>query len=99
MLHGTAGVVDRLFYDVISLITKSDLPIRLPVKRQRNSPEASATLQGLRPDFMLLIGNALLLKGEDKVSYADMDDAKGELASKMADWSAAYHGKVSAVHL
>ena len=67
---------------------------RLGMRRKRNCAEDSATVKGKRPDFFLLSSRALLFKGEDKTSEAELEKALEELSTKLKDWGAAVHGKV-----
>ena len=64
------------------------------MRRKRNCAEDSATVKGKRPDFLLLSSRALLFKGEDKTSEAELEKALEELSTKLKDWGAAVHGKV-----
>eukprot|EP00878_Enallax_costatus_P042413 GHUV01049769.1.p1 GENE.GHUV01049769.1~~GHUV01049769.1.p1 ORF type:complete len:133 (+),score=1.24 GHUV01049769.1:337-735(+) len=96
-LYGIAGLVDRLFYDVIHLLTqRRGMPIGVRIERQRNTHEDPVEVQSLRPDFMLVAGDAMLFKGEERASDSSMYKAQNDLAQKMADWSDAYYDKVSA---
>ena len=61
---------------------------------QRNCAEDSARVKGKRPDFFLLSSRALLFKGEDKTSEAELEKALEELSTKLKEWGAAVHGKV-----
>jgi hypothetical protein len=64
------------------------------MRRKRNSTEDSLTSKSLRPDFLLLVLDSLLFKGEDKTNTKDLRVAVDELQSKLAGWSVAYHDKV-----
>ena len=67
---------------------------KLGMRRKRNCAEDSATVKGKRPDFFLLSSRALLFKGEDKTSEAELEKALEELSTKLKEWGAAVHGKV-----
>ena len=55
----------------------------------RNAVDPSGTTDaGLRPDYWLLVRDALLLKAEHKRTLAELGVAKGELVSKMNGWNA-----------
>ena len=64
---------------------------KLGMRRKRNCAEDSATVKGKRPDFFLLSSRALLFKGEDKTSEADLQQALEEVSTKLKDWGAAVH--------
>lgn len=51
-------------------------------------------MKGKRPDFFLFSSRALLFKGEDKTSEAELEKALEELSTKLKEWGAAVHGKV-----
>ena len=68
--------------------------LKLGMRRKRNCAEDSATVKGKRPDFFLLSSRALLFKGEDKTSEAELEKAVEELSTKLKEWGAAVHGKV-----
>ena len=67
---------------------------KLGMRRKRNCAEDSATIKGKRPDFFLLSSRALLFKGEDKTSEAELEKALEDLSTKLKEWGAAVHGKV-----
>ena len=67
---------------------------KLGMRRKRNCAEDSATVKGKRPDFFLLSSRALLFKGEDKTSEAELEKALEDLSTKLKEWGAAVHGKV-----
>ena len=67
---------------------------KLGMRRKRNCAEDSALVKGKRPDFFLLSSRALLFKGEDKTSEAELEKALEELSTKLKEWGAAVHGKV-----
>ena len=67
---------------------------KLGMRRKRNCAEDSATVKGKRPDFFLLSSRALLFKGEDKTSEAELEKALEELSTKLKEWGAAVRGKV-----
>lgn len=47
----------------------------------------------LRPDFLLWVGSALLLKGEEKASATELKDAEAELLGKMTStWDSKVYG-------
>lgn len=89
-----AAFLDNMTYTFIQLAS-SALENTSTITRQRNLGEASATLQSLRPDFMLHVGAALLFKGEEKAQAKDLTAAIYGLIEKMKGWSAVYHGLVS----
>ncbi|DBA92164.1 TPA: hypothetical protein ACH3X1_015882 [Trebouxia sp. C0004] len=62
--------------------------------RKRHRADESATLKLKRPDLCITTSRALLFKGEDKTSDADLRKAIEELSTKMSNWGANFHGKV-----
>ena len=89
-----AGFVDMLLWHIWRCMDMYDQGPKLGMRRKRNCAEDSATVKGKRPDFFLLSSRALLFKGEDKTSEADLQQALEELSTKLKDWGAAVHGKV-----
>ncbi|DBB03119.1 TPA: hypothetical protein ACH3X1_013350 [Trebouxia sp. C0004] len=89
-----AGVVDMLLWHIWRCIDMYDQGPKLGMRRKRNCAEDSATVKGKRPDFFLLSSRALLFKGEDKTSEAELEKALEELSTKLKEWGAAVHGKV-----
>ncbi|KAL3132969.1 hypothetical protein ABBQ38_006880 [Trebouxia sp. C0009 RCD-2024] len=89
-----AGFVDMLLWHIWRCIDMYDQGPKLGMRRKRNCAADSATLKGKRPDFFLLSSRALLFKGEDKTSEAELGKALEELSTKLKDWGAAVHGKV-----
>ena len=67
---------------------------KLGMRCKRNCAEDSATVKGKRPDFFLLSSRALLFKGEDKTSEAELEKALEKLSIKLKEWGAAVHGNV-----
>ena len=67
---------------------------KLGMRRKRNCAEDSASVKGKRPDFSLLSSRALLFKGEDTTSEAELEKALEELSTKLKQWGAVVHGKV-----
>ena len=67
---------------------------KLGMRRKRNCAEDSAAVKGKRPDFFFLSSRALLFKGQDKTSEAELEKALEELSTKLKEWGAAVHGKV-----
>ena len=67
---------------------------KLGMRRKKNYADNSAAGKGKRPDFFLLSSRALLSKGKDMTSEADLQQALIELGTKLPDWGAAAHGKV-----
>ena len=47
-----------------------------------------------RPDLFLLVGDALLFKGEDQTDEGNLNQAVAELQQKMRRWSQSYHRKI-----
>ena len=90
----TAGFVDMLLWHIWRCIDMYDQGPKLGMRRKRNCAEDSATVKGKRPDFFLLSSRALLFKGEDKTSEAELEKALEELSTKLKEWGAAVHGKV-----
>jgi len=66
------GLIDDVF---ASMAFAFDLPI----SRKRNRIEDSVTQTRLRPDFMLLVREALLFKMEDKSMFGSFADAADDL--------------------
>ncbi|DBA70575.1 TPA: hypothetical protein ACH3X2_011965 [Trebouxia sp. C0005] len=64
------------------------------MRRKKNYADNSAAGKGKRPDFFLLSSRALLSKGKDMTSEADLQQALIELGTKLPDWGAAAHGKM-----
>lgn len=66
----------------------------LAMTANRNSADPSGTTdERKRPDYLLWVRGALLLKAEHKRLLTEFDEAKAELASKMGGWNAvAMHG-------
>ncbi|KAL0044970.1 hypothetical protein WJX82_003660 [Trebouxia sp. C0006] len=89
-----AGIVDMLLWHIWRCIDMYDQGPKLGMRRKRNCAEDSATVKGKRPDFFLLSSRALLFKGEDKTSEAELEKALEELSTKLKEWGAAVHGKV-----
>jgi len=83
--------VDATFIEFMELTLQA---LNVGVTCMRNSAEVSITRKRLRPDCMLLAGDTLMFKGEDKVGPQAEFVALRELQSKMSKWSANYHGKV-----
>lgn len=86
-----AGRVDELFGRVMSLMGAYVGPA---IQRNRNRTEPSVTKDRARPDFMVLMQDTLLLKGEDKPQGGRLGEAREDLMAKVKTWSASYHGKV-----
>lgn len=82
------GRVDELFGRFLSLMGRF---CGTAITRKRNRTERSLSTPRTRPDFMALLNNTLLLKGEEG---AELDAAKQELLDKVKSWSARYHGTV-----
>jgi hypothetical protein len=87
----TAGHLHCVMHSCYELFHQA-LGISLSVKR--NCTEDSITSTFKRPDFLLLVGNTMMMKGEEKTDAKHLSAAVGELGSKMKEWSHAYHGKV-----
>eukprot|EP00198_Chlamydomonas_reinhardtii_P001737 XP_001691073.1 predicted protein [Chlamydomonas reinhardtii] len=87
-----AGRVDELFGRVLSLMAR--YMGGGPLKRKRNCTEQSLTAHLKRPNFMVLLRNALLFKGEDKPASGTLGSAKEDLLTKVQGWSSAYHGQI-----
>ncbi|DBA69773.1 TPA: hypothetical protein ACH3X2_012495 [Trebouxia sp. C0005] len=83
-----------LLWHIWRCIDMYDPGPKLGMRRKRNCAEDSATVKGKRPDFLLLSSRALLFKGEDKTSEAELEKAIEELSDKLKEWGAAVHGKV-----
>lgn len=64
------------------------------ISRKRNRADGSPTLEGKRPDLCITSSRALMFKGQDKTSEAEMLTSVHELGTKMPNWGAAFHGKV-----
>ena len=73
---------------------KFDMDHPFTLSRKRNRADESATLKFKRPDLCITTSGALLFKGEDKTSEADLRKAIEELGTKMSNWGASFHGKV-----
>jgi len=73
---------------------KFDMDRPFTLSRKRNRADESATLKLKRPDLCITTSRALLFKGEDKTSDADLRKAIEELGTKMSNWGANFHGKV-----
>lgn len=55
-------------------------------------PHTAGKLQ--RPDYLLWVNNALLLKGEEKATARELPEALTELTSKMTStWDSQVYGK------
>jgi hypothetical protein len=87
------GRMDELFGRILSIMGRF---MGTAITRKRNRTEQSLTTSRARPDFIVLLANTLLLKGEDKPEGGDMDEAKKDLVDKVKGWSARYHGTVGA---
>ena len=81
------GLIEEVFAEMA-------FAYELPISRKRNRAEESMTLSKLRPDFMLLVKEALLFKMEDKSMSGSFAAAAGDLLNKMKKWSDSYHGKI-----
>ena len=73
---------------------KFDMDRPFTLSRKRNRADESATLKLKRPDLCITTSRALLFKGEEKTSDVDLQKAIEELATKMSNWGANFHGKV-----
>ncbi|KAL0018008.1 hypothetical protein WJX77_012738, partial [Trebouxia sp. C0004] len=89
-----AGQVDTLLYRIWQCMCKFDMDRPFTLTRKRNRADESATLKLKRPDLCITTSRALLFKGEDKTSDADLRKAIEELGTKMSNWGANFHGKV-----
>lgn len=87
-----AGYVDQLLWQLFVLVGRV-LDTAAP-SRKRNRTEPTLTSEKLKPDFLLIFQQILMMKGEDKTDDADMNVAKRELRDKLKRWSARYHGQV-----
>ncbi|DBA92959.1 TPA: hypothetical protein ACH3X2_003307 [Trebouxia sp. C0005] len=94
-----AGFVDMLLWHIWRCIDMYDQGPKLGMRRKRNCAEDSAAVKGKRPDFFLLSSTALLFKGEDKTSEAELEKAMEELSNKLKQWGAAVQGKVLQLNL
>ena len=70
------GNMDGLIDDVFASMA---FAFDLPISRKRNRIEDSVTQTRLRPDFMLLVREALLFKMEDKSMSGSFTDAADDL--------------------
>ena len=86
--------MDAIIYDTMQLLAGHTEGVRM--KRYRNQCEPSLTQGSLRPDFRMLAAGTMLFKGEEKTQDSELEAARMDLLSKMANWDQAYHGTVSA---
>ena len=89
-----AGQVDTLLYQIWKCMSKFDMDHPFTLSRKRSRADESATLKLKRPDLCITTSRALLFKGEDKTSDADLRKAIEELGTKMSNWGANFRGKV-----
>ncbi|KAL3147116.1 hypothetical protein ABBQ38_015071 [Trebouxia sp. C0009 RCD-2024] len=89
-----AGQVDTLLYRIWQCMCKFDMDRPFTLSRKRHRADESATLKRKRPDLCVITSRAMLFKGEEKTSHADLRTAIEELGTKMSNWGANFHGKV-----
>ena len=67
--------------------------VDLEFRRDSTDKHRTASISNnTRPDFLCWMGGALILRGEEKRSPEQLDQAFEELGNKMGDWSKLFYG-------
>ncbi|CAG8456719.1 1620_t:CDS:2 [Paraglomus occultum] len=90
------GSVDDLIRTVILYAVEQVRELKSLLILDRNKTDStSATVKDFRPDFMCWFKAVLFLKGEEKPTVVDFEDAKKELSSKLGSINEYWYGNVT----
>jgi len=96
VFHGTemfqTKMIDHCIDDVLAAVNAYSLG---GLVRDCNSSDfTTSTKANLRPDYLVWYRSVLIIRGEDKKAYHDIEQARNELTNKMNLWSPSLYGQL-----